>query len=160
MYQDITAQAKSQGTLGEPVKVQEGVKQGCPLSPLLFSLFLDRLEAILDMHITHLTSSNRKHIIHIGALPICLLLFADDLVLLATSLDMLQQQIYWLEDFCRCNLLSINTDKTKAMKMGEANDTMPLYCNNITLEWVDSYKYLGLQINAKMQESYMVSNLH
>jgi hypothetical protein len=30
------------------ISITEGVKQGCPLSPTLFTLFIDRLEAWLE----------------------------------------------------------------------------------------------------------------
>jgi hypothetical protein len=32
------------------VDIREGVKQGCPMSPVLFSLFVDRVEKALEGH--------------------------------------------------------------------------------------------------------------
>jgi hypothetical protein len=56
---------------------QQGVKQGCPLSPLLFGLYLDALEGRLDGKECDALALTDVHI--------WLLLFADDLVLMLKS---------------------------------------------------------------------------
>ncbi len=38
----------SEGVISSSFKCQQGVKQGCPLSPLLFGLYLDAPEGRLD----------------------------------------------------------------------------------------------------------------
>ncbi len=62
------------------------VKQGCPLSPLLFSLFIDGLEKRLNA----LESDTPPML---GQLAVCLLLYADDLALMSHTPAGLQKQL-------------------------------------------------------------------
>jgi hypothetical protein len=58
-------------------RCQQGVKQGCPLSPLLFGLYLDALEGRLDGRECDAPTLANGHV--------WLLLFANDLVLTLES---------------------------------------------------------------------------
>ena len=49
MYDGATTRVITPGGLTEPVKIETGVKQECPLRPILFNLAIDRvLRAIRD----------------------------------------------------------------------------------------------------------------
>jgi hypothetical protein len=58
-------------------RCQQGVKQGCPPSPLLFGLYLDALEGCLD--------DRKCNASTLADVQIWLLLFANDLVLTSES---------------------------------------------------------------------------
>ena len=68
-----------------------GVKQGCLLSPLIFSLLISE--------VANFSRKNGKHGIQLipGQDEIFLLLFADDIVLLSSTPTGLQNQINSLE---------------------------------------------------------------
>ncbi len=66
-------------------KCQQGVKQGCPLNPLLFGLYLYALEGRLDGRKCDAPTLANMHV--------WLLLFADDLALASESEVGLQQQL-------------------------------------------------------------------
>ncbi len=88
-------------------KCQQGVKQGCPLSPLLFGLYLDALEGHLDGRECDAPTLANVHV--------WLLLFANDLVLTSESEVGLQQQLNMLQQFCAKRGLIMNVEKIKAM---------------------------------------------
>ncbi len=56
-------------------RCRQGVKQGCPFSPLLFGLYLDALEGRLD--------SRKCNALALADFHVWLLLFADDLALMS-----------------------------------------------------------------------------
>jgi hypothetical protein len=64
-------------------KCQQGVKQGCPLNPLLFGLYLDAMEGHLD--------DKECDALALADVHVWLLLFANDLVLMIESEVGLQQ---------------------------------------------------------------------
>jgi len=88
-------------------RCQQGVKQGCPLSPLLFGLYLDALEGRLDGRECDAPTLADVHI--------WLLLFADDLALTSKSEVGIQQQLDTLQQFCVERGLTMNVKKTKVM---------------------------------------------
>ncbi len=64
-------------------RCQQGVKQGCPLSPLMFGLYLDALEGRLD--------NKDCDALTLADVHVWLLLFVDDLTLTLESKVGLQQ---------------------------------------------------------------------
>jgi len=64
-------------------KCQQGVKQGCPLNPLLIGLYLDAMEGHLD--------DKECDALALANVHVWLLLFANDLVLMLESEVGLQQ---------------------------------------------------------------------
>jgi hypothetical protein len=85
-----------------------GVKQGCPLSPLLFGLFIDGLEKQLNA----LEGDTPPML---GQLAVCLLLYADDLALMSHTPARLQKQLDVLQAFCYERQLTVNVKKTKVV---------------------------------------------
>ena len=69
-YTGIQAAVCIGGCFAPAFDMHEGVQQGCPASPLVFSLFMDRLEKHLaDGVLSHL-SSREKQAIRIAGLLI------------------------------------------------------------------------------------------
>ena len=118
-----------------------GVKQGCPAGPLLFNLFLDELEALLE-------ASEEIDCPRIAEILLTVLLFADDIALFSNSHRGLQRQLDSLYAFCIYRQLTINVAKTKALVFEVRENAMPpfLYAGNAT-EQVDIFMYLGVQMH-------------
>ncbi|MCO5587893.1 hypothetical protein L7F22_041845 [Adiantum nelumboides] len=131
-----------------------GVKQGCPLSPTLFGLCIDQLE---QMVFDFMQEEGIEEVTICNAV-IMLLLYADDVVLLAHTLEDAQKLMVVLEKFCLHSGLIVNESKTKVMLVKTNHKEKPcIVYNNETLEVVESFKYLGLEVpsNHKWHECAM-----
>lgn len=120
--------------------VEAGVRQGDNLAPTLFTLFIDDL-------VPEINSLGLG--IDIGNECLSYLLYADDIVLLSDSCEGLQTQINRLSEWSKTWNLKVNTDKTKVMhvrKASKAESEFRFYFNDMVLEIVPKYRYLGLVI--------------
>ena len=70
------------------------VKQGCPASPLLFSLYLDQPEALLE-------ASEEIDCPRIAEVLLAILLFADDIALFSYSHSGLQRSLTFSTPFAQ-----------------------------------------------------------
>ncbi len=119
-----------------------GVKQGCPLSPLLFGFYLDGLEKHLDA----LDGDSSPQLTDI---VVKLLLYADDLALMSETPQRLQKQIDVLSEFCVERQLVINVSKTKVVVFEKRHNATPKFTyRGTTIEHVQSFRYLGLELHS------------
>ncbi|KAL7723080.1 hypothetical protein ACLKA6_015175 [Drosophila palustris] len=119
-----------------------GVKQGCLLSPILFSLYVDDIVSTLQGGV------------ELGTSRIKVLMYADDMVLLADSADALQTMINALHVYCVTWSLQINCAKSKVMIIKDGRGRSARednWClNGVQLEVVKQYKYLGIILTSNM----------
>ena len=145
MYADVPVCVKSAEGLSACFQSVLGVKQGCPLSPLLFGLVLDdfesRMQAALGAEASFPTLAGHT----MGPM-----LFADDTFLIATSAAGLRAQLRFLQAYCEAKKLTVNTAKTQVMILRPggghgrpAADETFTYAGT-PLSVVSSTKYLGL----------------
>ncbi len=121
--------------------VNQGVKQGCILSPLLFNIFLSDLQAKLE------TTGNTPAEISPNETLGCLI-WADDLLLLSQTETGLNNMLNTLNKFSQDNGLTVNMDKTKVMIFNKTGRHMRrnFYIGNQKVETTREYKYLGFKI--------------
>ena len=119
------------------------MRQGCPLSLILFNVYVNE--------IFNRVNENNDSNIYLGNTKVNALMYADDLILLSETKEGLQNLINKVNDFCTERKLSINTKKTKVMVFNRGNKLIKadLFSNNILLESVKTFKYLGITVSAK-----------
>ena len=133
LYLDSQAAVRVDGKLSSWFRVVSGVRQGCNLSPLLFILFMDHM----------LKTINWQGEIKIGENKISSLAYADDLVVMADSIERLQNNISELDQRCKDYGMKISISKTKVMSVGKRFKRIDCQIGGTKLEQVDSFKYLG-----------------
>lgn len=138
MYKNIRSCIKTDAC-SEFFTCSIGVRQGENLSPLLFSIYLNDLEDFLkEKNNTGITLNNFTQDI-LPMLSICLLLYADDTILLSEDPVSFQKCIDDFTDYCRQWKFNINTDKTKVLIFGSrSNNHYNFKIGNDNIEIVDS----------------------
>ncbi|NWH85519.1 PO21 protein, partial [Aegithalos caudatus] len=91
MYRGITTYIVTENGKTDPINIRSGVKQGNPMSPMLFNLTLDPLLCKLE--------TDGKGFQHEG-FKVTAMAFADDLVLLSDSWEGMFYNIKIQETFC------------------------------------------------------------
>ena len=148
MYRNTEANYDWNGVEIKEVKSTRGLRQGCTLSPLLFTLVMEELTQRIR---------NKKNVgIKIGEERLNILLFADDVVLIAEDREGLQELLDEVSIFSVDMNMKFGVDKCKVMKINGKQNNMNCDKFNILgkeLEIVDEIKYLGLIINKDGMEN-------
>ena len=142
LYAHDSAAVRSLQGISAIFRCLMGVKQGCPLSPTLFGLYVDGLEK-------HLLATADIDAPTLMGVMVLLLLYADDLTLISESAAGLQKQLDALASFCDQRQLTVNLSKTKVVVFeGKRSGVQDFMLNGAVVERVDSYKYLGFVFHA------------
>ena len=142
IYKNTKCAVKIDGKTTKYFKYEKGVQQGNPLSPLLFNLFInDIFEAI----------KNDVPVTLDGNTTFNALMYADDLIIIATTPEGLQQSLDGLTNYCSKWKLAVNIKKTKCMTFSKGSNVKKhvFKVNDKVVEHTNEYKYLGITINAK-----------
>ena len=140
MYHSISYLVKVTGGHLEPIPSFIGLKQGGVLSPLLFNLYIDDIKYIFDESCDPVQALNQ---------PLSHLLYADDLVLLSTSEQGLNNCLDKLSDFCSTWQLELNFTKSQVIIFNTSGRLMNGYTfkyQGKPLQTVKTYCYLGIDL--------------
>ena len=141
--------------LTEYFNCMSGVKQGCKISPILFSIFISQFEKEMtanDIRGVQLLAND----VHANSL-----MYADDLALFADNVLDMQRKINALEEFCDKWKLKINTDKSKMMVFrngGYLKQSEKWWFKGEILSVASYYSYLGVVFSSRLCWSKFIDN--
>ena len=135
------------GGLSDPFEATIGLAQGAVLSPLLFCIFINGLRDALSAKGLGVKFGDRR---------ISLLLYADDVVLIAKSPEQLQQMLDIVSDYAKRWRFRLNTKPGKsnvvpvpASKRNLARcDAANLHVSDGPLHTSKDYRYLGIEFGS------------
>ncbi|KAK0155407.1 LINE-1 retrotransposable element ORF2 protein [Merluccius polli] len=131
LYDRCQSLVRIAGNKSDLFPVRVGLRQGCPLSPILFIIFMDRIS---------------RHVegVRFGDLRIGSLLFADDVVLMASSDRDLQLSLDRFAAECEAVGMRISTSKSESMVLNRKRVECTLRVGDEILPQVEEFKYLGV----------------
>ena len=153
MYSNTSACVRINGKLTNWFDCKSGVRQGCNLSPTLFSIFINDLVAEINSLNAGMNFENEQ---------ISMLLYADDIVFISSSEAEMQRMLDTLHQWCKKWRVLINSTKSQAVHFRQPRKPRSLYQFRIgdnLIDTVETYKYLGVIFHEKMDFSHTAKAL-
>ncbi len=146
MYHGVTSCVMNNGYASEFFTIERGIRQGCPLSALLFILAAETLS------INIIANSEIKGIT-VNDVEVKLTQLADDTTLFLKDVESLLNCLETLNRFHLCSGLKLNLSKTEILKIGN-----PENLNKVKVKLVTFARSLGItyyeDIERIIEENY------
>jgi hypothetical protein len=146
LYNDPFFKIKNNGWLSKSYPMKRGIRQGCPLSALLFLLVIEILAIMVRK------SEDIKGI-EIGNTVHKIVQYADDATICVTDLNSITASIKVINNFSKYAGPNLNVKKTKGIWLGSLKDLGLLIYENI--KWTGNpIKCLGIYIGHNKDKCY------
>ena len=137
----VSACVRLNGISSKWFDIHTGLRQGWSHSPILFNLYINDLA---------LKVKAVGEGIDIGGEKVCILLYADDIVLLSDNENGLQSMLDVLSVWCKANEMSVNSQKSNVVQFRppSINRTNVIFhCEDEAISVVNRYTYLGIVLD-------------
>ena len=138
MYEGDYITTKLNGVTCRPVYLGRGLRQGCSLSPALFSIYVREMSKDL---------SRSGLGVQMLRMNFSCIFFADDIALLSSTVEGLRSLLSMAQSHCDALRMTISVPKSKVMSSNR--DTWEVFREDEVVgcfEKVLSFKYLGVQL--------------
>ena len=152
MYTNQSCYVKWGNEHSDSFNVSNGVKQGGVISPLLFSCYIDKLFSQLE----HSGLGCHVGTSYAGAFG-----YADDIALVAPSMQCLKKMIIICEKYANSHSITFNPNKSKLLcfKVDHTDVIPQTYLNGEVIPVVDSDKHLGNYISTNITDRNIIDNI-
>ncbi|HYS62000.1 MAG TPA: reverse transcriptase family protein [Gemmatimonadales bacterium] len=141
IYNNTKIQIRIGSKLSEHAEINRGVRQGCPLSCVLFNMYMDHM-------VKEWQKKDPKGIQMDQQQEISTVLFADDQAVLAETEDDLQRAMYQLAKTSEAYDMKISSGKTKTMAFkGKDAIRSKIVIDGKIIEQVNTFRYLGNEMS-------------
>ena len=140
LYTCVSACVRINGMCSNWFSINSGLRQGCALSPLLFNLFIDDLANRIKSLGKGISVDDEK---------VSILLYADDIVLIAENEQDLQYMLNELNQWCKSNAMHVNSNKSNIVHFRAVScprTEVTFHCGSDIIRNTDRYVYLGLTL--------------
>lgn len=136
MYCDIESVLKVNGGLSAPFRIQRGVRQGCAMSGMLYSLAIEPLLHKLRNELCGFTIPYCNVTLHLSA-------YADDVVVFVSGADDIKKLKIIVNSFKKISSAKVNWGKSEALLMGDWDRSPPSLPEGLIWK-KGGFKYLGI----------------
>ena len=165
LYRDNKVRVRTGGYLSDPFDMLRGNRQGCPLSPLLFIIFINGILKECTAGGVEVPAVKEWDWEGRGALPQMVdstcegLIYADDIIALENSVENAKTVCQNLENWAqkwgmelgiaKCGVICWSKDEEIQKRHKEAT----YMAGNAEIPKVEKYKYLGIWVDERLIES-------
>uniref|UniRef100_A0A3P9K8G4 Reverse transcriptase domain-containing protein n=1 Tax=Oryzias latipes TaxID=8090 RepID=A0A3P9K8G4_ORYLA len=145
IYKNAKAKILTNRNTSQSINITKGCRQGCPLSPLLFTMAIEPLAVAIRSH-------TGLHGITVGSVEHKIALYADDVIVF---LSQLRKSIPSLMEIIRkygdVSGYRVNQTKSSILLLNEEERKNPT-SEIIQFNVVDNFKYLGINIRPRLEQ--------
>ena len=145
LYNDPKISVKNNGHISSKFTAERGIRQGCPVSALLFLLVVEimaiKIRECQDIQGFDIGNCNFK-----------LSQYADDTTLMLSNIESIKNAVHIISSFSCMSGLKLNIDKCEGMWIGRKRDFVPV-CEGIHFT-EDPLKCLGIYIGGNNETRY------
>ncbi len=145
LYNKPIISIKNNGWMSKDIKLNRGVRQGCPLSALIFVL-------TVEIMAIQIRKNNLIHGITCVDQEIKTSMYADDASLLLSDFGSLENAVNTVKDFSNVAGPNLNIDKTEGVLLGPLKGTLKSYSGVSFTE--EPVRCLGVYVGHNKQECF------
>jgi hypothetical protein len=118
LYARASSCVSINGRFTTEFQLRRSIRQGCPLSSILYALVINPLFTLINEHLSGLRIGQRRKVACVA--------YADDITVIINNERDLQTLTRLITTYEKATGATINWNKTKALPLGHWNTVMPL----------------------------------